>query len=229
LSKPLCDDCQTFRPVDGAYSPYGVLFGFSSNLIEHMAFKALRPDAVTLFSLEDVFVGGNADKRAWVSGWRKLPHIKREVAELFEYPQKFAEEMFARIEHALQRRVADGESDAAVQAGRLFILPGDDLHADSRVSPIPDLPIKYVRSSDIGMVAAHKAEFHDQAQLLHSRLEGEFVLSYRTSGGWVAITKDILTEVLGAGQDVKVTVPAGAAVEVLRLMCPNLAIIVPSR
>jgi hypothetical protein len=229
LSKPLCDDCQTFRPVDGAYSPYGVLFGFSSNLIEHMAFKALRPDAVTLFSLEDVFVGGNADKRAWVSGWRKLPHIKREVAELFEYPQKFAEEMFARIEHALQRRVADGESDAAVQAGRLFILPGDDLHADSRVSPIPDLPIKYVRSSDIGMVAAHKAEFHEQAQLLHSRLEGEFVLSYRTSGGWVAITKDILTEVLGAGQDVKVTVPAGAAVEVLRLMCPNLAIIVPSR
>src|SRR5436190_572726 len=36
LSKPLYEDCQHFRPVDGAYSPYGVLFGFSYNLIEHM-------------------------------------------------------------------------------------------------------------------------------------------------------------------------------------------------
>src|SRR5262249_40531217 len=60
LSKPLADDCQHFRPVDGAYSPYGVLYGFSSNLIEHMAFKTIQPDAVTKFSLEDVFDDGEA-------------------------------------------------------------------------------------------------------------------------------------------------------------------------
>ena len=58
LSKPLYDDCPHFRPVAGAYSPYGVLYGFSSNLIEHMALKTLQPDAVTHFSLEDVFAGG---------------------------------------------------------------------------------------------------------------------------------------------------------------------------
>ena len=129
LSKPLYDDCPHFRPVDGAYSPYGVLYGFSSNLIEHMAFKTLQPDAVTHFSLEDVFADGEADKLAWVSGWRKLPHIKPEVAKLFEYPQQFAEDIFARIEHALRRRVSDGEANAAVQTGRLFILAGDDLQA----------------------------------------------------------------------------------------------------
>jgi hypothetical protein len=44
LSKPLFDDCQHFKPLDGSYSPYGVLYGFSSNLIEHMAFKTLQPD-----------------------------------------------------------------------------------------------------------------------------------------------------------------------------------------
>src|SRR6185295_16200021 len=65
LSKPLHEDCHHFRPVDGAYSPYGVLYGFSSNLIEHMAFKALQRDAVTRFSLEDVFTDGDADKLAW--------------------------------------------------------------------------------------------------------------------------------------------------------------------
>src|SRR5262249_46221635 len=103
LSKPLCDDCPNFRPVAGAYSPYGALYGFSSNLIEHMAFKTTQPDAVTRFSLEDVFAGGEADKLAWVNGWRKLPHIKPEVAKLFEYPPQVSQDIFARIEPALRR------------------------------------------------------------------------------------------------------------------------------
>src|SRR5678816_578929 len=103
VSQPLHNDCQHFRPVDGAYSPYGVLYGFSSNLLEHMALKTLQPDAVTHFCLEDVFVGGaaNTGKLAWVSGWRKLPHLTREVEKLFDYPQQFAEDIFNRIERAL--------------------------------------------------------------------------------------------------------------------------------
>src|SRR5262249_9915254 len=149
LSKPLYDDCRHFKPVDGAYSPYGVLYGFSSNLIEHMAFKTLQPDAVTHFSLEDVFDGGEADKLAWASGWRKLPHIKPEVAKLFEYPRQFADGIFTRIEHALRRRVSDGAANAAVQIGRLFILTGDDPQAYSKVSLIPDFPVRYIRSSEM--------------------------------------------------------------------------------
>lgn len=229
LSNALYDDCQHFRPVDGAYSPYGVLYGFSSNLIEHMTLKTLQPDIATRFSLEDVFTDGEADKLAWVSGWRKLPHIKREMAKLFEYPQKFAEDIFARIEHALRRHVSgcasDGEANASVQTGRLFILPEDDLQADSETSQIPDLPARYIRSSDMQIVAAHQAEFYGQPDLLHSRLEGEFVLSYKTSGGWVAITKDILTELLGAGNNAKIVGLPRVEAGVLRLMCPKLVIL----
>jgi hypothetical protein len=225
LAKPLYDDRQHFRPVDRAYSPYGAIYGFSSNLIEHMAFKTLQRDAVTPFSLEEVFAGGEADKLAWVSGWRKLPHITPEVAKLFEYPQQFAEDISARIEHALERRVSDGAANSAVQTGRLFILPEDDLPADSKVSEIPDLPVQYIRSSDMQIVAAHKADSFDQTELLNGRLEGEFVVSYKTSGGWVAITKDILTEVLGAGRDVKIARLPRVAAEVLKLMCPNLVIL----
>jgi hypothetical protein len=222
LSKPLYDDCQHFRPVGGAYSPYGVLYGFSSNLIEHMAFKTIQRDAVTRFSLEDVFTAGEAGKLAWVSGWRKLPNIKPEVAKLFEYPQQFAEDIFARIEHALRRRVSDNEADAALQTGRLFIVSGDDRQADSKPSLIPDLPVQYIQSSDMQVVAAHKADSYDQTHLLHARLEGEFLLSYETSGGWVAITKDILTEVLGRGRNAKIAGLPGVAAGVLSLMCPNL-------
>jgi len=216
LSTPLHDDLQHFSPARGAYSPYGVLFGFSSNLFELMAFKAIQLDAASRFSLEDIFSDGEADKLAWVSGWRKLPHIKPEVAKLFAYPQQFAEDIFARIEQALLRRVSNAETNTAIQTGRLFIVPGDDTQADSKVSSLPDLPVKYILSSDLQ---------YDQAQLLHERFEGEFVLSYKTAGGWVAISKDMLTEVLGAGRDVKITGLPRVSAETLKLMCPNLAVL----
>jgi hypothetical protein len=224
VSKPLADDCPHFRPVAGAYSPYGILYGFSSDLIEHMALKTLQSDAVKDFALEDVFVSGEADtgKLAWVSGLRRLPHLTPEVEKLFDYPQQFAEDIFVRIEQALRRRAAGGEADAGVRTGRLFILPGDHLPADSKGSLIPDLPVRYIGSSDLQIVAAHKAVSHDETQLLSDRREGKCVLSYETPGGWVAITKAILTEVLGAGHDVRIAGLPRPAGGVLRLMCPNL-------
>jgi hypothetical protein len=227
LSKWLYDDCPHFRPVAGAYSPYGVLYGFSTDLIEHMALKTLQPDAVTQFGLEDVFVGGDAEsgKLAWVTGWRKLPHIRRDVEKLFDYPQRFAEDIFDRIEHALRRRAPDREAGDAVRTGRLLILSEDDLRVDSKASLIPDLPVRYVQSSDMQMVAAHKAGFCDQPRLLNDRREGKSLFSYRTPGGWVAVTKAILTEVLGAGRDVKVVGLPPAVASVAKLMCRDLVIL----
>jgi hypothetical protein len=224
VSKALYEDSPRFRPIDSAYSPYGVLYGFSTHLIEHMALKASQPDAVTHFSLEDVFVGGDRDKLAWVRGWRKLPHVTREMETLFDYPQQFAEGMFDRIEHALRRRASRDQANA-VQTGRLFILPGDDSEADSKAALIPDLPVRYIGSSDRQLVAAHKAEYHDEPSLLSDRREGRCVLSHKMPGGWVAITKAILTEVLGAGRDVKLVGLPPAAVGVLKLMCPNQVVL----
>jgi hypothetical protein len=225
VSKALHDDCSHFRPVDGTYSPYGVLYGFSSNLIEHMAFKTLQPDAVTRFGLEDVFVGGDAETLAWVAGWRKLPHLTRDVEAQFDYPQQFAEDMFARIEGALRRRVSGAEENAVVQTGRLFILREVDLQTESTASRMPDLPIRYIGSSDRQLVAAQKAEYRDEPHLLSDRREGRCLLSYKTPRGWVTITKAILTEVLGAGHDVKLTGLPTAAADVLKLMCPSLVIL----
>ena len=224
VAKPLSGDCPNFRPVAGAYSPFGVLYGFSSDLMEHMAFKTLQPDAVTHFGLEDVFVGGDADRLAWVSGWRKLPHLTREVEQLFAYPQQFAEDIYDRIEQALTRRVSDGAAHADIRTGRLFIMPEDNQQADSQASLIADLPVRYIRSSDMQIVAAHKADACDETHLLSERREGKCVLSYKTPGGWVAMTKDILTEVLGAGRDVKIVGLPPEAVGVLTLMCPNLVL-----
>lgn len=224
VSKPLSDDCARFRPVAGAYSPYGVLYGFSSRILEHIALKASQPDAVTRFALEDVFVAGAADKLAWVSGWRKLPHVPREVVKLFEYPQRFAEEVFERIERALRKSAGQGETSTPAQNGRLFLVPGDNAQVDPHASPIPELPVEYILSSDRHVVAEHKAVPCDEAQLVHSRIEGEFLVSYETSRGWVAVSKDVLTEVLGAGRDAKIVGVSGEAAQVLKLMCADLVV-----
>ena len=223
LAKPLYDDLPHFTPIDGRYSPYGVIYGFSSNLMEHMALKTLQPGTVPDFSLEDVFSGGNAgsDKLDWVSGWRKLPHIKQEVQRLFDYPQQFAAQIFDQIEQALRRRSADGEAIAAAQTGRLFV-PENDPQADSGTAQVPDLPVRYIGSSDAQVVAAHKAHPCDEAQLLHDRQEGMFIVSYQTANGWIAIAKDILTEVLGAGCDMTMAGLPRVAAGVVRLMCPQL-------
>jgi hypothetical protein len=71
-------------------------------------------------------------------------------------------------------------------------------------------------------VAARKAEPQDESRLLSDRREGKFVLSYKTPGGWVEITKSILTDVVGAGHDVRVTDLPPVAMAVLALMCPKL-------
>src|SRR6185503_3084771 len=165
VSKPLYEDCPRFRPVAGACSPYGVLYGFTSDLVEHMALKTVQPDTATRFTLEDVFVSGdvNADKLAWVVGWRKLPHLTREVEKLFDYPQQFAEDIYARIEQALRTRTSDRDASPVVQTGRLFLLT--DRRADSKASLIPDLPVRYIGSSDKQMVAAHQADPYDEPHL----------------------------------------------------------------
>jgi hypothetical protein len=213
LIKPLRDDFPHFKPVDGGCSPYGFIFGLPSHLIEHMALKALQPDAETRFSLEDVFDDRDtsAAKLAWVNGWRKLPHIDREVQRLYDYPQQFAEDIYGRIEHELVR----GRDEP--KTGRLYIVSGDDSE-----SAIPKLPPRYFCSSDKQIVAAHKAEPYDTAQLLAGRREGHFLVSYQTPDGWMALQKELLTEVLGAGRDARIVGLPLHAAQVLRLMCADL-------
>ncbi|HEY3838689.1 MAG TPA: hypothetical protein VGL72_19055, partial [Bryobacteraceae bacterium] len=203
-------DFPSFRPVDGGYSPYGVIFGLPSHLIEHMALKALQHDAETRFSLEDVFDDGDssAAKLAWVNGWRKLPHIDAGVQRLYDYPQQFAEDVYHRIERELGRRDSNAEACGGSRTGRLYLVPGDAPETDSKASAIPELPTRYFVSSD-GQNAA-------------ARQEGHFLASYETPRGWVALKKDLLTEVLGAGRDARIIGLPLEAAQVLRLMCTDL-------
>jgi hypothetical protein len=155
-----------------------------------------------------------------VNGWRKLPHIDRDVQRLYDYPQQFAEDLYGRIEHELRRR----DSSEGPSSGCLYIVSERDPDSDSRASAIPEVPARYFLSSDRQLVAAHKAELYDRAQLLRDRQEGHFLVSYETPGGWTALKKNLLAEILGSGRDARITgLPLDAA-QVLRLMCADLVL-----
>jgi hypothetical protein len=199
----LREDLPRFRPVDAGFSTYGVIFGLPSSLIEHMALKAIEHDAETRFSLEDLFNDeSSAAKLAWVNGWRDLPHVAPAVQRLYDYPQQFAEEIYDRLAHELGRHERS-------TTGRLCIVGGGDT----------ELPTGYFVSSDRQLATVP----YDQAQLLRERQEGLFLVSYETPGGWIAIQKELLTEVLGAGRDATVAGLPSEAAHVLRLMCTGLA------
>ena len=110
------------------------------------------------------------------------------------------------------------------EPGACMLCPGATLRPASMAAAIPELPARYFGSSDSQIVAAHKAEPYDRAQLLRERQEGHFLVSYETPGGWIAIKKDLLAEVLGSGRDARIAgLPLDAA-EVLRFMCTDLVI-----
>ncbi len=215
LAPQLHADCAGLRPVPGAYSPLGVLYGFSSNITEHLAMKTLLRDPPPPFSLEDAFTHGDARKLEWVGGWRRLPHVQPEVQQLFEYPQQFAERIFARIEQALRVRAAGDRREAP---GRLYVIDEEDTVGGARAAQIPELPVQYIVSSDAEIVAAHEAHACDLVSLLRDRQEGELAVSFETQGGWAAISKDFFTDILAAGRDVKVTGLPAEIAGVLRLM-----------
>lgn len=214
LAAPLHEDCAQFQPVVGAYSPYGALYGVAANILEHMVLKTVQLDADPRFSLEDVFTRGGADKVAWMNGWRKLPHVDAEVQELYAYPQRFAEQIFARVEQALRARAAN----EVPATGRLFLVPESSPESQQ-------LAARYVLSSDDALVSAQNARAYDQVELLDDRLEGHFLAVYETRGGWAAVTKDLLTAALAAGQDLQLAGLPTAAAETLRLTCRHLAVV----
>ncbi|HTV78333.1 MAG TPA: hypothetical protein VMF03_08750 [Steroidobacteraceae bacterium] len=226
-SVQLLEDCPRFEPLAGCYSPYGLIYGFSSNITEHIALKSLHSGTGTPFTLEDVFSDGDAGRLAWVNGWRKLPHITEGVQQLFEYPQQFAQDIHDRLEQALRKRVAQPGDRG--RTGRLHIQSGGRPQGGVDADEIPALPARYIGSSDPARVAAQQAHHQDPDQLQRDRQEGMFLLSYGTPGGCVAISKDVLTDVLGEGRDASIAGLPAPVADALILMCRGLAVAEPNR
>ena len=218
LAKSLEDDAATLAPSPDGYSPYGISYGFASDILGNMAMRSLIAKSSIEFSLEDAFTA--SDKRetrsAWTTAWKSAFHEGGERA-ILEYSQEFAEQIYRRLRETLHA-LTTPDDRPRLPAGRLFVVPSPVAAGSLGDSVLPE-----------GVVPADEFVYGTADQdgtydIAFDRKEGRCLVSWETDGEWLAVSKSILTYVMGQGKDALVTGIAPEAIEVLRLTCPGVVV-----
>jgi hypothetical protein len=231
----LMKDAVVLDPAHAAYSPLGIVYGFCADLLSNMVLNTLRSTSsadLSPLSLEDMFIGrGQLErKRSQAEEWQRLPKGEGE-RDPFEHSIQWATQMFDRLLTALEARVArPAEPNASAYPGaRLYVVPRD--------VPIDSFPAGFLppgilsaqehclmwdsaRARETGATALSKS------RLSNDRAEGRFLGSLHTGSSWFGVSKAPLTICTSRGKDAFVTDVPRAVIEVLRLVCKELLVVV---
>jgi hypothetical protein len=230
----LKDDALALEPAHAPYSPLGLTYGFCADLLTHAAASTLVSTPVSALSLEDFFTSGAGatEKRARAEAWQRLaaPDAGQEP---FQHSIERAQEIFTQAIAALDGRAArPTDANASdVTAARLFVVP-----RDVAVESLPPgfLPIDITRAqehcltSDVNRAFATGATAFPKSQILRDRNEGRFLASADTDGKWFAISKTVLTALVGKGTNALIADVPTPVVDGLSLTCPELIVVAPS-
>jgi len=231
LAAPLREDAQNFDPSQYVYSPYGMTYGFSGDLLSNMALGSLLAQPSFGQSLEDVFVsrGSLDEKLARAQGWSQLPKREGERAHL-DHSLEWAAQMFARLVEALEARARHpSEPNASGRPrARLFVAP-----ESTPVNSLPGgfAPAGAVRaqddcySTDPSRAPSTGATLWPRNQMLNDRTEGRFLASAEIDGHWFAVSKVILSLFTSRGQDVLIADVPQSVVDLLLLAYPRLVVV----
>lgn len=224
LKGSLINESLHLDPSRAAYSPFGIAYGFSSKLLNHIALSTLAPGPALERSLEDVFSSHtNMDKELkWLSGDEALPGLNGQTPPV-EYSHEFAKAIFDRMM---------SESHVPVQyagnpnARRLFVIPEPMTEESLEAWRFPDglepRAGACVTTDPTRGVGTEPCGIED---FLNDKHEGKFLASCEADGGWFGVPKGLLTLILGQGEDaVLIDVPQ-AAIEVLRLTYPDVVVL----
>src|SRR5260221_2681558 len=134
-AESLMKDAVVLDPAHAAYSPLGMVYGFSADLLSNMVLNTLRSASsadlsplspLNPLSLEDMFIsrGQLERKRSQAEEWQRLPKREGE-RDPFEHSIQWATQMFGRMLTALEARVArPTEPNApAYPDARLYVVP----------------------------------------------------------------------------------------------------------
>jgi hypothetical protein len=228
LAAPLETDAAAFDPAGSAYSPYGVVYGFCADILSNMAMDTLAGQSSLGLSLEDMF---DCRERLDVKlqrarGWEKLPRREGE-REHFEHSIEWAGQMFARLVDALGKRArCDRVVNASdVRSARIFVVEdaaSSQPLADSALPSEIASAREHCFTSDMNLAASSGAIAYPKGRLLSDLKEGRFLASCEIDGKWFAISKIVLTALTSQGRDALITGVPRAAIDVLRLTCPEL-------
>lgn len=223
----LVEDLATLAPVDLAYSPFGIAYGFCADLIAALLqcrLVAHAPDGVTL---EDLFES-RSRLEAKQTRTRLLTGLPRLDGERppFDHAASWTVAVVGRLRRALELRAASQLPNASgARSARLFVRAGV-VGATARPPVQEDLPgdavsgAEYLFSTDPRDPSG--ATFSPLDELLANRAEGRFLASVAADDHWVALSKNVLSLEIAQGNDVVIEGVPRALGDVLSVTCPSL-------
>lgn len=224
-------DALLVDPAQAAYSPLGIVYGFSADILSNMVLNTLCSPSSTDLSLEDTFTsrGRLEQKRAQAQEWQRLPKREGE-RDPFEHSTEWAAQMFSRLFKALEARVArptEPNASSCPQA-RLYVVP-----RGMTIDSLPDgaLPVgivpaqEHCLTSDFTRARETGATALSRSRLATDRAEGRFLASANFEGEWFGVSKVPLSLCTSQGEDALMTDVPSAVVDVLRLVCPEQLVV----
>jgi hypothetical protein len=232
VTAELREDTERLAPVPGAYSPYGVSYGFITDVLANMAMARLVGQPSAGLSLEDAFAsrGRLAEKLTRARAWQQLPTRPGEL-EHFTHSDEWATRMHTRVVSALDARVRHPtRPNASPRPGARIVMGAGAAGAEGGPAAVDTgaradafcVMTDAQRAQDTGATACSEAEF------IADQNEARLLASVDAGGHSFGVSKVLLTLVLGQGRDAVLTAVPDAVGDVLCLTCPDLVAFVAS-
>jgi hypothetical protein len=227
-------DAGAFDPAQRPYSPLGITYGFCADILSAITSSTLVSPPSHDLSLEDMFMsrGRLAEKLTRTGEWQRLPRAAGH--QPLEHSSDWAGEIYQRTMTALGSRAAHptDANASGVASARLFVVPRDRTVASGAEAPdLQTLPPGIVAAqehcvtSDVNRAFDTGATAFPKSQILIDRNEGRFLASAEIDGKWLAVSKTVLTAILGQGKDALVTDVPGPVIDILTVTCGELIVV----
>jgi hypothetical protein len=234
-AESLMKDVVVLEPAHAPYSPLGLVYGFCADLLSNAVLNTLRSARSVDLSLEDMFIGRAQleRKHALAQEWQRLPKGENE-RDPFEHSIPWATDMFSRLVTALEARIArPAEPNASSYPdARLYVFPRgvtiEALSAGALPSGIVSAQ-EHCLVSDSARARETGATALSKGRLSNDRAEGRFLGSLDAGGSWFGVSKALLTIYTNRGKDAFVTDVPLAVINVLRLACRDLLVVIAER
>ena len=224
--KWLRQDCDALDPAAAAYSPFGIVYGFCADLFANMVLNTLRSGSSRGLSIEDLFNGRDAldEKRSLADEWERLPK-RADEPKPFEHSKDWAVQTHARLAAALDARAArPAEPNASTfRKAYLYVVP-DGTNVDA-VPPDVIPAQQHCLTADVTRARLTGATVVTADRMIADRSEGRFLASGDSEHGWFGVSKVPLTLCLSQGKDALIAGVPTAVVDVLRLTCAELLVV----
>ena len=235
-AESLRQDSRALDPERNAYSPLGIVYGFCADLFSNMVLNTLCSPSASDLSLEDVFNSRERleEKRTQADEWQRLPKREGE-RDAFEHSSEWAAQMHARLAQALEARAAHPfePNASSVRKSCLYVVPrGVDVDSLSGVpvaqgfSPVVSAQ-EHCLTSDVTRARQNGATPLTADRLSADRAEGRLLACVHSEGAWFGVSKVPLSVCTSQGKDALVTDVPSEVIDVLRLVCPELLVVIP--